>query len=124
MKLENSHLVTVFFTEIIALCLITSFRLINSESTATLLIFNVLFISLVFPLEASFNRKLSLLALGNIIGLFWNFVFHSFAIAGDSFYGGAFRVIWALSYPLLNFIWILTFWSLSLTALPKRKSMF
>jgi len=60
------------FLEAIALCLITSFRFINIESTATLLIFNLLFLSLAIHLNGTLNRKLGILALGNLIGLFWN----------------------------------------------------
>lgn len=39
MKFESSRLVLGLFLEAIALCLITSFRFINIESTVTLLIF-------------------------------------------------------------------------------------
>jgi hypothetical protein len=56
--------------EAIALCLIVSFRFINIEATATLLIFNLLFLSLTFQLDGTLNRKLGMLALGNVIGVF------------------------------------------------------
>ena len=39
MKFESSRLVLCLFLETIVLCLITSFRFINIESTVTLLIF-------------------------------------------------------------------------------------
>jgi hypothetical protein len=42
MKFESSRLVLGLFLEAIALCLITSLRFINIESTVTLLIFNLL----------------------------------------------------------------------------------
>ena len=42
MKFESSRLVLCLFLETIVLCLITSFRFINIESTVTLLIFNLL----------------------------------------------------------------------------------
>jgi len=123
MKFESSRLVLGLFLEAIALCLITSFRFINIESTVTLLIFNLLFLSLTFQLNGSFNRKLGILALGNIIGLFWNFVLYFFAIAGVMFFGEIFNVFYAVFYPLLNFMWIVSFWSLSLSVLPNSKSM-
>jgi hypothetical protein len=121
-KLDSNRLVTGFFLEAIALCLITSFRFINIESTAALLIFNLLFLSLTFQLNGALNRKLGILALGNIAGLFWNFVLYYFAIAGVTFFGESFNVSYAVFYPFLNFMWIVSFWSLSLTILPKPKS--
>jgi hypothetical protein len=63
-----------------------------------------------------------MLALGNITGLFWYFVLHYFAIAGVAFFGEPFNVFYAVSYPFLNFMWIVAFWSLSLTFFPKLKS--
>jgi hypothetical protein len=81
MKFESSRLVLGVFLETIALCLITSFRFINIESAVTLLIFNLLFLSLTFQLDGSLNRKLGMLSLGNIIGLFWNFLLYFLAIA-------------------------------------------
>ena len=123
MKFERSRLVLGLFLEAIALCLIVSFRFINIESTATLLIFNFLFVSLTFQLNGALNRKLGMLALGNVIGLFWNFVLYFFAIAGATFFGEIFNVIYAVFYPLLSFMWIVSFWSLSLTVLPNPKNM-
>jgi len=123
MKFESSCIVLAFFLEVIVLCLITSFRFINIESTVTLLIFNLLFFSLTFQLNGSLNRKLGMLALGNIIGLFWNFFLYFFATAGAMFFGEIFNVLYAVFYPLLNFMWIVSFWSLSLSVLPNPKSV-
>jgi len=123
MKFESSRLVLVLFLEAIVLCLITSFRFINIESTVTLLIFNLLFLSLTLQLNGSLNRKLGMLALGNIIGLFWNFALYFFSITGVMFFGEIFNVFYAVFYPLLNFMWIVSFWSLSLSVLPNPKSM-
>jgi hypothetical protein len=117
MMLENSRIVTGFFVEAITLCLIMSFRFINIESTTILLIFNLLFTSLIFQLKGALNRKLSLLALGNIIGLFWSFIFCSLSSAGTSVFGEGFNVVYAIFYPFLNFMWVVSFWSLSLAIL-------
>jgi len=75
MKFES--LASGLFFEAIALCVIASFRFINIESAVTLLFFNLLFILLTFELNGTLNRKLGMLALGNIIGLFWNLSFIS-----------------------------------------------
>ena len=123
MKLERSRLVLGLFLEAIALCLIVSFRFINIESTASLLIFNLLFVSLTFQLNGALNRKLFVLALGNVFGLFCNFVFYFFAIAGVAFFGEIFNLFYAVVYPLLNFMWIVSFWSMSLAFLPNPKRM-
>jgi hypothetical protein len=118
MRFENSRIVMGLFLEAIVLCLITSFRFINIESTATLMIFNLLFVSLTFQLNGTINRKLGMMALGNVIGLLWSFVLYFFAITGATFFGEIFRVFYAVIYPVLNFMWIVSFWSLSLSVLP------
>jgi hypothetical protein len=122
MKFKSSRLVTGFFLEVITLCLIISFRFVNIAATATLLIFNLFFLSLTIHVNGTPNRKLGILAVGNITGLFWNFVLHYFAVAGGAFFGEPFNVFYAVSYPFLNFMWIVSFWSLSIAVLPKPKS--
>jgi hypothetical protein len=121
MKLESSRLVLGLFSEAIVLCLIISYRFINLASTATLTIFNLLFLSLTLHLNGARNKKLGILTIGNIIGLFWSFVLHYFAIAGSTFFGEPFNILYAVFYPFLNFMWIVSFWSLSLAVLPKPK---
>ena len=123
MKFNANRLVLVLFSEVIALCLIVSFRFVNIETVIILLIFNFLFTSLIFQLNGTLNRKLGMLALGNIIGLFWNFIFHSFAVVGVAYFGEIFGSFYTIFYPLLNLMWIVSFWSLSLAALPNLKNM-
>ena len=67
--------------------------------------------------------KLGLLAAGNALGLFCNFIFISFSIVGVEYFGQVFNVFYALSYPILNTLWMVTFWSLSLTVLPKTANL-
>ena len=83
------------------------------------MIFDFLFISLTFQLTGGFIRKFGLLALGNVVGFFFNSVFYSFNVVGMAYFGNMFQVFYAIFYPLLNMLWIVTFWSLSLAALPK-----
>jgi hypothetical protein len=123
MKFESSRLVSGFFLEVIALCVIASFRFISAESAVTLLFFNFIFISLTFLLNGTLNKKLGMLTLGNIIGLFWNFVLYFFTITGIMYFGEGFNVFYAIFRPFLNFMWIISFWSLSLAALPKPKKL-
>jgi len=121
MKFESSRLGIALLLEAITLCLITSFHF-SGAATATLLIFNLFFFSLIIHLNGTLNRKIAILALGNITGLLWNFVLHHFAIAGVAFFGEPFNVFYAVAYPFLNFMWVVSFWSLSLAILPKPKS--
>jgi hypothetical protein len=86
MKFKSSRLVLGLFLETIALCLILSFSFINIASTATLLIFNLFFLSLIIQLNGTLNKKIGILALGNITGLFWNIVLYYFDIAGVAFF--------------------------------------
>ena len=71
-------------------CLALSLRIINLQSIVSLMIFNVLFISLPFQLNGSLNRKLCLLALGNMTGLCWNYIFNLFAIVATDAFGKIF----------------------------------
>ncbi|HLE75900.1 MAG TPA: hypothetical protein VI864_07660 [Candidatus Bathyarchaeia archaeon] len=124
MKFESNRLASGLFLEAIALCVIASFHFINIESTVTLLFFNFLFTLLTFELNGTLNRKLGMLALGNIIGLFWNFILYFFTIAGTVYFGEGFNVFYAIFRPFLNFMWIISFWSLSLAAFPKPKNLY
>ncbi len=122
LRLSFNRLLPLFIVEIIALCLIASFRFINLESTITLVIFNFLFATLTFQLNGTKQRKLVLLSAGNIIGLFWNLVFFYFSSAGTLVFEKPFDALYTIIYPLLNLMWVVPFWSLSLGLLPARKN--
>ena len=115
-------LVAGFFLEVIAFCLIASFTLVSIESTVMLLIFNFLFVSLIFGLSGKLNRKLCLLSLGNVVGLFWDFTLYSLATSGNAYFGGTFHILFRILHPFLYFMWMVSFWSMSLSALPNPKS--
>jgi hypothetical protein len=118
-----NRVVSILLVEVIILCLVASYFLIypstnradQIQSTATLTIFNVIFMSLFFHLNGSLNLKLSLLALGNFTGLCWNFIFNSFDVAGSLVYGETFSRLCVILFPFLSSLWIVSFWSLSLT---------
>jgi hypothetical protein len=114
-----NRLVTVLFVETTILCLISAFQFVDIQSTAILVIFNALFLSIMFRLHGSLNKKLLLLFLGNATGLFWNYLFHSFAITASVSFQN-FSIIYTLVYPFLNSLWVICFWSLSLTALQRQ----
>jgi hypothetical protein len=129
-----SRIVTVLLVEAIVLCIAASYFLIYDpssaqspivqariESTVTLLIFNFIFISLFFQFNAALNLKLALLAVGNFTGLCWNFIFNSFVIAGTALYGGTFNRFCLIFFPFLGSLWIISFWSLSLTLVHRNR---
>jgi hypothetical protein len=105
-----------------ALCLILSFALINKESTSMLVVFNLLFASLMFPLKGSFTKKICLLLLGNVIGLFWNYLFFLLASLSVNSFGQFFNALYLILNPFANLVWIVSFWSLCLTALARSGS--
>jgi hypothetical protein len=62
-----------------------------------------------------------MLTAGNIVGLFWNLIFYYLSLAGYDYFGVAFNAFYTLIYPILNLMWIVPFWSLSLGFLPKQQ---
>jgi hypothetical protein len=114
-------LVSFFFLEVITFCSVATYSLISIESVIALFIFDFLFISLAFPLTKSLPMKLGLLTLGNLVGVFCNSFFNMIRIVGMENFGETFRVFYAISFPVLNVSWIVTFWSLVLASLPNLK---
>ncbi len=113
----------ILFASLVVLCLGIAIAKINVETGVMLLIFDFLFISLTFQLNGTSIRKMGLLATGNAIGLFCNFAFVSISSAGSEYLGQGFRIFYNMLYPVINTLWIITFWSLSLTALPKNTKL-
>jgi hypothetical protein len=108
-------LVICFFFQIIVLCIVLSFRFVNSETTGVLVVFNLFFITLTIQLSGSLNKKLCLLSIGNIIGLLWNYIFCTLILLGTDSFGKIFNTIYIIFFPFLNSLWLVSFWSLSLT---------
>jgi hypothetical protein len=125
-----NRITSAFLIEAIILCNAASYILItnshsyaNIQSTASLVIFNLLFVFLMFQLHGSLNRKLGLLAMGNLMGFCWNFVFNFFNIAGVYSFGENFNILYMVVFPFLSSLWMVSFWSLSLTVLRYKTSV-
>jgi hypothetical protein len=121
----NLRLVLLFSLELIVFCIIVSFQLIGWTYAATLTIFSLLFVSLTFPLNGSLLQKMFLLTVGNIIGLSWNLIYYYISRSGINFFRGfedIFNAFCMLAYPFMCLIWIVPFWSLSISLLPKYES--
>jgi hypothetical protein len=84
--------------------------------------FTILFGSLIAMLNESTHKKLALIAAGNLVGVFWNLVFLYFYNSGKILFGvSTFDAIFTLVFPLLNLLWIVPFWSLSLSSITKAE---
>ena len=116
-----NHLIFGFSVGAIASYMLLSSSFVSSESVYMLIIFNFLFVSLTFPLDGTLTRKLSMLLIGNIIGLFWNYLFSLFAYTVAYYLGESFNILYIILSPLVNLIWIVSFWSISLTVLANSK---
>lgn len=118
------HSILGFFAGIIVTyIIILSFYLVNNQAALMLMIFDFLFVSLVFPLDGSFVKKIGLLLIGNVIGLLWNSVFSSFSYVAACYFGEFLNVLFAILNPLLNLIWVVSFWSISLSVLASSKKV-
>ena len=117
----RSALVASIFTVVTVLFFLAScLYLLNLETAAILFVFNFLFVSFLFGLNGTLTRKLVLLVLGNLMGLVWNYSLAIIANFGY-YFGDVFIICFRVFFPLLNSIWIVSFWSLSLSVLPRLK---
>jgi len=117
------HSILGFFAGVIVTyIIILSFYCVNNEAALILMVFDFLFVSLVFPLDGTFVKKISLLLIGNVIGLLWNTVFSSFAYVAACYFGEFLNILYILLNPLLNLIWVVSFWSISLSVLASSKT--
>jgi hypothetical protein len=116
---------------VITYCLSVSYFIGNTvfaknEPLILLVIFNVLFASIIFQLNGALDLKFGVLALGNFVGVFWNYFFIAFFrdFENLSFMQTAigidiFKVTYVVLLPFLNVLWFVAFWSLSLTVFSK-----
>jgi hypothetical protein len=86
--------------------------------------FNLLFVFLLFPLEGPLLRKTVLLIGGNTVGVLWYLIQLSFREAFLVLNTDTFKIITLVAMPLIDFVWIVAVWSLSLSVLaPYRGKM-
>ena len=90
-SLRTDHLVFGMLFGIMASFALSFFFHINTESASMLLIFNILYIFLTFPLDGELTKKLCMLLLGNVICLIWNSLFLLFAAAAAEYFNGSFE---------------------------------
>jgi len=90
---------------------------VAEEILQALVVFNVFFVCMLFPLNGSLKRKLAILAFGNIVCLIWNTMFSMLACTLASSAWAGFNALFILLSPLLNSLWVVSLWSISLTFL-------
>jgi len=119
--LRIDHLLLGFSVAVIVSYILLTSSFVSNESVYTLVIFNCLFVSLTFPLVGALPTKIFMLLIGNIIGLSWNYLFSLFAYTVAYYLGQSFATLYIISSPFVNLLWIVSFWSISLTALGNSK---
>jgi len=94
---------------------------ITWETAQTLFTFNILFLLILMPLGGSWARKVAIHLLGNILSFIWSTFFYLFvhSIAGQM--DGMFNALYVILSPLLNVLWVVAFWSTSLTFLAGKE---
>ena len=107
---------------IILLIYLSLHHILVERALVSITIFNFLFVFLLFPLEGPLFRKLYLLVAGNIVGLVWYFIISSFGSASVFYLGtDTLEIIIAVIWPIIDLIWIVSVWSLSLSMLASAK---
>ncbi len=121
-KWNTKHLIFGLSAGVSVSYVLLSLPYISKESAWMLITFNFLFISLTFPLNGTLSRKLSMLLIGDVIGLFWNLLFSMFAYTIVYYFGEIFNAFYMILSPLVNLMWIVSFWSIGLTVLANSKN--
>ena len=92
-------------------------RKLDLPSLVAIIFFNLLFVFLLFPLEGPLLRKVVLLMAGNSVGAFWYIIQLSFEDTFLFLNTDLFKIIVLVAKPLIDFVWIVSIWSLSLSVL-------
>lgn len=118
-KLEwrTSHIVFGFSLAAVISYMLLYSHYLSTEAAFMVIVFNFLFVSLTFPLNGALTTKVLMLSLGNMIGLLWNYVFSLFVYTLIDYFGEFFSTSFLILSPFANLMWIVTFYSLSLTFL-------
>ena len=94
---------------------------LNLPALVGLGFFNFLFLFLLFPLEGALRRKVVLLMAGNCVGALWYLILLSFEDAVFVLNADTFKMAFLVAKPLVDFVWIVSVWSLSLSVLASHR---
>lgn len=84
--------------------------------------FNFLFLFLLFPLKGPLLRKTMLLVAGNVVGVLWYLIQLSFKESFLFLSVDTFKVLGLVVKPLIDFMWVVAVWSLSLSLVASYKA--
>jgi hypothetical protein len=87
----------------------------------SIVFFNTLFLLLIFPLRGSLRRKTILLIAGNQVGFFWYAIQLLFQDTIFILNADTFRTVFLVAKPLLDFVWVVTVWSVSLSLMSQSR---
>lgn len=93
---------------------------VNTPIIISVITFDFLFVSLLFPLKGALFNKTILLLAGNFTGLMWNLLHFQLTTETAYLLGDTCAIILSLISPILNFLWIVAFWSLGLSLLTRE----
>lgn len=98
-------------------CIVWFLPFTSKESMLVLVVFDFLFVSLIFPLRGPLSGKLLMLSLGNVIGWSWNCALLLLDSTVADGFDESFGLIYLLLNPFLNLVWIVPFWGFTLSSL-------
>ncbi len=95
-------------------------HILDMSALIAISFFNLLFVFLLFPLEGPLLRKIMLLFVGNSVGVLY-LIQLSFEEAFFFMNTSAFKIIILVVKPIIDFVWIVSVWSVSLSVLASYK---
>ena len=111
-----------FFAASILLMHFQLFRILDNSALVAVTFFNILFVFLLFPLNGKLLQKITLLLIGNSIGILWYITQLFFGDIFSFMNADAFKIIILVAKPLVDFVWIVSVWSLSLSVLASYRN--
>lgn len=109
------------FITAFTLLILYGFLPVFEETAQTLLTFNLLFLLILMPLKGSLARKMEILLLGNMLSFIWSALFYLFVRSAVGQMDGVFNTLYVVLSQLLNVLWVVAFWSTSLTFLVEKE---
>ncbi|MEM1588874.1 MAG: hypothetical protein QW175_00455 [Candidatus Bathyarchaeia archaeon] len=91
------------------------------ESLQALLVFNIFFVCMYFPLNGPLRMKMLVLIAGNFAYLVWSMLLSMFTAIVAAQVSDGLNVFLAFLNMMLNLLWVVSFWSISLTFLVKYR---
>jgi len=100
---------------IVPLFVFLSHCILEESALVSIMIFNLMFLLVTFPLKGPLWCKILWLGLGNLVGLVWNLIRLSLINATAELV--AFRFLHFVIGPAIDFLWMVPIWSVGLSVL-------